>query len=152
MAVYDKPSATEIAIYIVYVHPTTSVNHQCNNCRQHHKTLYSLLTRHQRVGHKKCTDPASHVNYRYLSSSQKDQCLHQLHRVDQQRIIRLRTTLQQSVQKRGASVDEDIHQDLRQIIDKKVKQVNDAYPPGSFARVFWDNQKRELHLSMMLVQ
>ena len=95
------------------------------------------------------SDPKSHTNYRYLQSSQKDERLTQLHnqaRVDQQKIERLKMRIQKLVDERSVAIDEDIDEELRDIILEKTSLTSDTYPEGSFARHFWQNQKKCMSL------
>jgi len=152
VAHYDKDGDTIRTTNCQLFVPVSSAGNRCDNCRVYRKTLFSLLTRYQRgqAGHVDRTDPTSHVNYRFLSTPEKKgrlQRLHQLHRFDQQKISRLRAALDLAVEQRGVVVDEDLHQDLRQIVQEKEKYVSETYPLGSFARVFWENQMRASSLN-----
>ena len=40
------------------------------------------------------------------------------------------------------TVDDDLHQDLQEIVKSNNECISNTYPPGSFARLFWENQMR----------
>ena len=41
-------------------------------------------------------------------------------------------------------MDEGLHQDLITIVDQSSPQVADKYQPGTFQRVFWDQQQQAM--------
>ena len=91
------------------------------------------------------THKATKITGSYLSTPEKDkrlQRLHQQHRMDRKKLARLQATLERAIEQRGVTVDEGLHQDLQGIIKENEKSVCDAHPPGSFSRLFWDNQVR----------
>ena len=95
------------------------------------------------------SDPKSHTNYKFLQSHQKDARLtqfHQQYRSDCQRIKRLELRIQKLVDERGIVTDEALDEELRVIVAEKTKQISDTHPEGSFARLFWDNQRRAMRL------
>ena len=118
----------------------------CHPCKIYRKTLFSLLShyRSRKRKHSDGTSPSSHTNYRFLSTPEKIKRLRHLHRLhhnDQQRITRLRTALDGAIEERGVTVDYDLHQDLRGIVKNNTDFISSTYPPGSFARLFWDSQQ-----------
>ena len=48
--------------------------------------------------------------------------------------------LQVATEERGISVDSGLHYDLLQIMQDNAEAVCEAYPSGSFGRVFWETQ------------
>jgi hypothetical protein len=44
--------------------------------------------------------------------------------------------------KDGIQVDEDLHQNLITTINEKSSIVEEEHPPGSFLRLFWEQQKQ----------
>ena len=87
----------------------------------------------------------THTNYLFLSTTEKEEQLqrrHHLYCYDQQKISRLRAALERAIEQRCVAVDDDLHQDLREIAKCNDKCINNTYPPGSFARLFWENQMR----------
>ena len=147
VAYYDKAEETIRCADCLLFSQASSESHRCDQCRLYRKTLFSLLTRHQQRQSSPTdrTDPTSHVNYRFLTSPEKEERLqrfHHMHRIDQQKIARLQAALNVAVKGRGVVVDEDLHQDLKRIIQENEKSISATYPSGSFARLFWENQMR----------
>ena len=91
------------------------------------------------------TDPESHTNYRFLTTSEKKQHLHRLrlrNKVCQQRIKRIFEKLDKVVEENGIEVDSTLHQDLVTTMDENQAQVFNHYPPSSFQRIFWEHQHK----------
>ena len=137
MAYYEKDGET-IRTTSCQHFVLASVGNRYNDCKVYCKTLFSLLSRFQRGQTSLIdqTDPTSHVNYRFLSTPEKEGCLrrlHQLHCCDQQ-ISRLHAALDRAIGQRGVLVDEDLHQDLRQIVQEQEKYVSEIYPPSGKTR------------------
>ena len=61
-----------------------------------------------------------------------------------QEINRIQEKLDRALEPKGVSVDEDLHDNLKSIVDDKSPFVAENYPDHSFARMFWENQKRAL--------
>ena len=69
---------------------------------------------------------------------------------------RLRAKLAKAVEVRSTAVDSDLHSDLVTIMEQNgplvchqimismlsIINVSDQYQPGSFQRIFWDQQER----------
>lgn len=88
-------------------------------------------------------------NCRYLNSPEKKERLHQLHskvRLNGQHIRRLERRLKEAIERRGIEVDDALHQDLSAVIDESSSQVKEKHPPGSFSRIFWEQQERASRL------
>ena len=79
---------------------------RCELCTAHRRSLNILAKRlHDRGGN--FTDPLSHVNYRFLSTLEKDERLRRLHnlcRLKEKRISRLKRKLASSIEQRGIDV------------------------------------------------
>ena len=95
------------------------------------------------------SDPKSHTNYRYLSSPEKHDRLKRLHdqcKVMRQQLSRTQQKLEQALEQRGVSIGEDLHEELETIVDEQSPFIAESYPEHSFARIFWENQKKTLAL------
>ena len=57
-------------------------------------------------------------------------------------MARLRAASERAIEPRGVTVDGDLHQDLQEIVKSNNECISNTYPPGSFARLFWENQMR----------
>ena len=52
----------------------------------------------------------------------------------------MKTRLAAAIQEHGTPVDSELHEDLSQIMQDNTSKILDAYPPDSFARMFWEQQ------------
>ena len=53
----------------------------------------------------------------------------------------------QALEQRGVTEGEDLQENLKCIVDQESPFVADNYPEHSFARIFWESQKKALSLS-----
>ena len=116
---------------------------RCARCNEHRRTMNRMLLRIE-SSHDRC-HPQSHTNYRFLSTPEKNKRLQQLHqqsRINQQRAQRLKVCLERATELRGTVVDEDLHSDLKQIMEESSPFIAKSYPQDSFARNFWESQQR----------
>ena len=68
-------------------------------------------------------------------------------KVYQQQVRRLRKKLEAAFEKRGVEVDDALHGDLVQTMKENRTSIMDQFPPGSFARIFWEQQETALQKS-----
>ncbi len=91
------------------------------------------------------TAPDSHVNYRYLSTPEKVDRLNRLHSLQRQtqlRLHRMKAKNEQVAEEKGIEVDEATHNDLSDIMKEPSTTVKDAFPVGSFQKLFWEQQQK----------
>lgn len=118
-------------------------------CSEYRKILTSMLARRSKEKAMERTDTASHTNYRFLSTPEKAERLHQLQRktkVCKQKIQRMEVRLEKALERRGIQVDSAFHDDLCSTMEEKNVYVLDKYPPNSFPRIFWEQQHRASQL------
>lgn len=125
----------------------SSREERCVKCSEYRKMLNSMLSRHN--GNKDIvserTTADSHTNYRFLRTPEKDERMHQLHRkakICQQRVNRLKVRLEAAVEQRGILVDSAFHHDLSSTMEENEAIISAKYPPGSFPKIFWEQQHR----------
>ena len=97
----------------------------------------------QRMGDS--TDPSSHTPFRHLNTPQKAkryQREHALRRSCERRIAHLTQRLKVAVDERGFTEDKTLSDDLSEIMVQNTEAMTDAHPTGSFACIFWDEQKK----------
>ena len=100
------------------------------------------------ISFNKC-HPSSHANYRYLSIPEKCQRLKELHhqsRITKQKITHLRARIEALTSIRAVTVDSSLVEELREIVAEQSPAVNQCHPSGSFAQIFWENQKHAMAL------
>lgn len=89
-------------------------------------------------------DTSSHVNYKCLTPSEKDTRIAAVkheNRLLRLKLRRLTAKLDAIVQKEGVTLDDEIASDIGQIMAEEEEAVHSAFPPGSFQRIFWEQQK-----------
>ena len=57
-------------------------------------------------------------------------------------VRKLQQKVEQLTWEQGESTDSDLHGDLLGIVKEKTKDIVQAYPEGSFARLFWEEKLR----------
>lgn len=124
----------------------------CPPCKGHRNSLHAIYSRIEKCkkGKENCVDPHSHVNYRYLTSPEKTQrlsALHQAARTAQQQVRRLKARLEEELTTAGEIVDEHTHAGLESIMADSESIIHDCFPPDSFGRIFWDQQKKAAEAS-----
>ena len=130
---------------------TLESNGRCDSCNDHRQILNRMLYRLQHTSKDDKTDPKSHTNYRYLSTPEKNERLKKLHdqcKVMKQQLNRTQQKLDEALEQRGVVIhEEDLHEELETIVDEQSPFIAESYPEHSFARIFWENQKRALSLA-----
>lgn len=89
------------------------------------------------------TATTSHVNYRYLSPTEKDQRLRGLHsqyRCSAKKARRLEEKIKALIEVNGEVVHEEMNSDLMQIMHDCCEKVTNEHQEGSLPRVFWEQQ------------
>ena len=123
---------------------------RCIVCTKYRKILNSMFSRHNnKENAAPDTDLTSHTNYRYLTSPEKRarlQLYHHKSRNRHQKIQRMKAQLEDALEQRGLTIDSNLHDDLSAIVIESSSDIDDKYAPGSFARIFWDQQKRSSQL------
>ena len=153
VAIYDTTNATirHVQCEVLLSQASSSASgdlQQCAACKNYRQTLNRLLHRfenEQSDSSKTKSNSDSHSNYRFLSSPEKNERLHQLHhqaRLSQQRVRRLKECLEGVAEDRSVTVDSDLHDDLKQIMQDNTTTINKSYPPDSFAKIFWESQQQ----------
>ena len=87
--------------------------------------------------------PSSHTNYRFLRTPEKASRLQRLQlsrRQSQQQVTQLKEKVAALVEQRGSTVDTTLHKDLTTIMDQHQPTILETHTPGSFSRIFWEQQ------------
>ena len=114
---------------------------RCQKCTDYRSTLHALASRENR---RTKPDIASHTNYRYLSTPEKLDRLHDLrhkNRLAQMKVERLQAKITRITASIGVPLDDSTTSDLHQIMLEEEEQVAQKFPPGSFQDIFWQQQK-----------
>ena len=114
--------------------PPDSSSSRCDRCTRHRSSLQIQAKRLQEATPSR-SEPSSHTNYRYLSHSELilrlSQEHHQRQLISKQR-ERLKEKLELISQKVGVSVDQDLHDGLKEVMLKENENILQSVPPNSF--------------------
>lgn len=116
-----------------------SCGSKCNSCCQYRSHLRSMHSRWSR----KRSIPAKNGNNRYLTTPQKANKLKSLQvraQTAEKEVKRLKEAITESTARDGVQVPPDLHDDLSSIMESNNDTVLQDFPPGSFRRLFWDEQ------------
>ncbi len=116
---------------------------RCSACSHYRNTLRALASNSKSRCSASGASPSSHVNYRYLSTPEKDSRLRESHRrnrVMKKRLSRLQQKLDETTRASGVVVDESMTSDLLAIMQTHGAEVTSEHPPDSFPRIFWEQQ------------
>ena len=111
----------------------------CFFCR---KTLHSMASRESNRS-SSASSLSSHINYRYLSSSEKDTrlgLLRQKNRILESKVKRLTAKLDSILQTDGIDLDDETSSDFISIMEEEDAGVESSFPPDSFQHIFWKHQ------------
>lgn len=122
----------------------TSVS-RCKSCTKYRNSLRSQLSRHESYAQSSDSrsDPSNHINTRYLRTPEKDLRMKKLHnttRTLSKKVSRLESKIQAATNKTGITVNDTLHEDLKEMMSATSAMVQSRYPPGSFQRQFWEQQ------------
>ena len=146
----EKHSTIRCSDCVLLVHIDSHATYdvpRCSRCQQYRNNLRALVSRSEKQPERESdsTDPSSHTPFRHLNSPEKAiryQREHALRRSCQRQITRLSDKLEASTQQRGFVEDMALHDDLSQIVAENAQAMADSIPAGTFARIFWDSQKK----------
>ena len=107
-----------------------------------------MAFRHTASSNKKRTAADSHVNYCYLTSTEKNERMSQLHQASKRakrRITILENSIEEMSNTVGENVDKQMHQDLLTILQENNDHLK-KLPTGSFKELFWNQQMKAAQL------
>ena len=85
------------------------------------------------------SDTSSHSNEHYLSTPEKKARMSKLKQrvcVAEKQVQNLRAKIKELTQQQGDDVDANLNADLLGIMNENCENIEQAYPEGSFARLF----------------
>ena len=115
---------------------------RCKPCFLYRKTLRVLHDRWCKRNSDELSSSSSHANNRYLNTPEKlakVTNLRQRVRNAEVEAFKLKDMVRNLIEKSEA-VDEGLHEDLTTIVNESTQEVQNAFPEGTFRRVFWDQQ------------
>ena len=121
---------------------------RCKECQKQRGYLRVLKSR-QAKG-KQCTSKRtavdSHVNYRFLSSTEKDEKIRNLHKqpnATKRTLKCVQSKLAEAIRNEGHVVDGEINEFLKGMLIEG-ENLKDDLPEGTFRRLFWEQQLRAI--------
>lgn len=123
---------------------------KCSECVGYRDTLRAMHHRwakRQRESPSKLNSTHSRANERWLNTPQRKIKLTKLKsrlRATEKKTDYLKEKIKESMSKKAVQVDDELHDGLNQIMDEHAKEINDKYAEGSFHRLFWNEQKRNM--------
>ncbi len=125
---------------------------RCTICTRYRGMLRSTKSNHLKISTEDRRSTSriaadSHVNYRFLRN---EECIARCHKIHVKyrnvlrKLARLRTKLSKSIDTNGILVDKDTHNDLSTIVEDN---SSSADPGNSFAKIFWEQQKKAASLT-----
>ena len=124
---------------------------KCTACKEYRATLRSLSSRQKQQASTstKRTDASSHVNFRYLSSPEKAQrftnCSTKA-KIASKELERLKKKSTALIANEGVDLNQSLHDDFVGIYHENTEAVHNKFPPGTFERLFWDQQAEVLNI------
>ena len=115
---------------------------KCEACKEYRSTLRSMCHRHAQ-GSTSSSAVSSHTNYRYLKTPERKERISKLKAEldhSKREIDRLKAKIKSLQEDGGVCIDDKLEQDLQTIMEEKTDEIREMYPPGSFLRLFWDQQ------------
>ena len=138
--------------------PTVRSNHReiiivseaskCSSCVHYRSNLRAMISSTTKVSSptkRKRLDTSSHTNYRYLHSPELRERLHNSRNENKslnREIEQLKRKFHKMTQSVGVTLDDHLNSDIHMIASEHDPI---SHPPGSFARIFWDQQKESMH-------
>ena len=119
---------------------------RCVACTKHRKSLNTMASRPKSDDR---THPSSYTTYAALTTPEKEERLHRMHRDNvrlKSQIARLREKISTAVNNDSITVDGELNEDLKDMVEKSRDEVHKSYPEGSFQRMFWEEQEKAMSL------
>ena len=126
---------------------TAKPSTRCSECTKHRRVLNAMLNRseHASSSSDSRSHPSSSTNYRHLNTPEKLSRLHLLHsslRSSHSKVDYLKSKLARFIDDRSVPVDSSLHQDLSSIMEERNFHICERYEPGTFQRIFWEQQEQ----------
>ena len=89
------------------------------------------------------SDTSKYKNDRYLNTPEKIAKISNLQKrayTAEQTVLKLCDKIRKMTQEQGEVIDGSLHSDLVGIMNESSDEIKKAYPEGSFARLFWEEQ------------
>ena len=111
-------------------------------CTKHRKLLHAMVSQPHKDN---ATNPSNHTTFSNLSTPQREERLHNMIKENKRMklvIERIKGKISALIESNGVRVGDDLHEELKDIVEKWTVQVNATYPEGSFQHLFWEQQQK----------
>ena len=108
------------------------------------QTLRAVYSRFVR----KTSTSSKFANNRFLDTPQKAEKLKSLQLRAKKEVQRLRLIINESSDSIGVNVDESLHCDLLQIMEKENSSIKNHFLNGTFRRLFWEEQLKATQVNV----
>ena len=108
---------------------------RCFACKEYRRTLFALTYKNTTEQQEQIIDPSSHINHRFLSSSQKSNLIKSLRVItykDKKVISQLKQQISQLTAERGIEVERSLSTELQSIAESHDREIFNKYPEDSF--------------------
>lgn len=115
---------------------------RCPCCKKYRSQLHVMYSRQSKASDR--VSHSSHTNYRFLSSAEKDERLHNLQRAkvaESKCNKHLSEKVNELIDKEGVSLTEQDTSDMVSIFDSVTDNVIKNFKDGSIQQIFWEQQK-----------
>ena len=116
---------------------------RCNECikqRTYLRVIKSRQAKSPDTNQRIAVD--SHINYRYLSSVEKDKKIRKLHqelKATKRTLYNVQSKLHEAIAKEGHILDNEMNSYFKEILANG-EHLEDEFPNGTFRRFFWQQQ------------
>ena len=123
---------------------------KCSECVAYRDTLRSIhhrWSKKQNQSPSKVTSTHSHANERWLNTPQRKEKVLRLKsrmRASEKRVKYMEDKIKESTERKGVQVDDPLHVGLNQIMSDHTREIQKKYEEGSFHRLFWDQQTKNV--------
>jgi hypothetical protein len=121
---------------------------RCLKCEEHRATLHSFVSRSKKQHHSQTPiSTSSHINYRFMTPSEKDFHMHALQREKralQLKVKRLEGKLAAAIEATSITLDDEISSDFQKIMADEEECITKEYSKDSFPYIFWKQQQNAL--------
>ena len=83
---------------------------------------------------------ATNANLKTPQRSQKLKRLATVKKGAERKIAQMKRSITKSIREKGVALPQDLHDDVRSVMNAQGEKIDDIYPKGTFRRLFWDQQ------------
>ena len=123
------------------------IDSRCSICNDYQKNLFAMVSNRKQTSIIPRVH-SSHVNYRFMSDTQKIERMQQLRaeaKSAKSEVSRLQKKLSKLTKQRGIEMDNTLQADLATVMKENTPNILSCHAEGSFQRIFWEHQLNATH-------